>query len=329
MKGVVMYLIGVDIGGTKCRVSLAQEKDGDLVFIARGNAHPTGGKKYQEILELLLKDIRDFSRQTKLDALGISCGGPLDLKGGLILSPPNLPGWDRVPVTDYFSQALGVPAFLQNDANAGALAEWKHGAGKGCKNLVFITFGTGLGAGFILNGRLYAGTNGQAGEIGHIRLAEYGPAGYGKLGSFEGFCSGGGIARLARSMAEAELQSGRHPLICPSGDGLDSLNARTVGIAAGEGDPLARRIYAEAGKKLGAGLSILIDILNPEMIVIGSIFVRSRNEIWPAAAEVIERETLALSREACRILPSMLDDEIGDYAAVTTAEYGIKTMGEG
>jgi glucokinase len=323
-----MYLIGVDIGGTKCRVSLAQEKDGELVFIARGSVHPTDGKKHHDILELLLKDIRNFSRQTKLDAVGISCGGPLDLKQGLILSPPNLPGWDRVPIMDYFSKALGVPAFLQNDANAGALAEWKHGAGKGCRNLVFITFGTGLGAGFILNDRLYAGTNGQAGEIGHVRLAEYGPAGYGKLGSFEGFCSGGGISRLARSMAEAELQSGRHPLICPSGDELDSLNAKTVGIAAGEGDPLACRIYAEVGKKLGVGLSILIDILNPEMIIIGSVFVRSQNEIWPAAAEVIERETLVLSREVCRILPSMLDDEIGDYAAVTTAEYGIKTMGE-
>jgi glucokinase len=323
-----MYLIGIDIGGTKCRVSLAQEKDGDLLFISRGNVHGTEGRQCKDILELLLEDIKTFTGQTKIDAIGISCGGPLDLEQGLILSPPNLPGWDKIPVRDYFSKAAGVPVFLQNDANAGALAEWKHGAGRGCKNLVFLTFGTGLGAGLILNGQLYAGTNGQAGEVGHIRLSEYGPVGYGKLGSFEGFCSGGGIARLARSIVEAELQSGRHPLICPSHDDLDSLSAQTVGIAAEKGDPLARKIYVETGKKLGAGLSILIDILNPEMIIIGSIFVRSRNELLPAAMEVIERETLAISKECCRILPSMLDREIGDYAAITVAEYGMKNRGE-
>jgi glucokinase len=317
-----MYLIGVDIGGTKCRASLAQEKEGELVFISQGDPHGTKGKGYKDILELLLNDIKVFLHQAEVKALGISCGGPLDVKGGLILSPPNLPGWDEVPVTDYFSQATGIPAFLQNDADAGALAEWKYGAGRGCKNMIFITCGTGFGAGLILNGQLYSGTNGQAGEIGHIRIAEYGPAGYGKLGSLEGFCSGGGIARLARFMVEAELQMGRHPLICPSADELDSLTAKTVGIAAERGDPLAKKIYAEAGKKLGAGLSILIDILNPEMIIIGSIFVRSRNEIWPAAAAVIEKETLAISRESCRIVPSMLDDRIGDYAAITVAEYG-------
>jgi glucokinase len=155
-----MYLIGVDIGGTKCRVSLAQKKDEESIFISWGNAYSTEGQKYNTILELLLEDIKFFSDQTgKLDAIGISCGGPLDLKGWFILSPPNLPGWGKVPVTDYFSRALGVPAFLQNDDNAGALAEWKYGAGRGCKDLVFMTFGTGLGAGFILDGRLYTGTH--------------------------------------------------------------------------------------------------------------------------------------------------------------------------
>ncbi|MDR1588524.1 MAG: ROK family protein [Treponema sp.] len=324
-----MYLIGVDIGGTKCRVSLAQEKNGELIFISRENARNTEGQGYDKILELLLTDIRILLPQIKkLDAIGISCGGPLDLKRGLILSPPNLPGWDRVPVTDFFSEAVGVPVFLQNDANAGALAEWKHGAGRGCKNMVFLTFGTGLGAGLILDGRLYTGANGQAGEIGHIRLSEYGPAGYGKLGSFESFCSGGGISRLGRSMVEAEFQLGRRPAICPSPDGLDALNAKAIGIAAERGDPLARKIYAEAGKKLGAGLSIIIDIFNPEMIIIGSVFARNRNEIWPAALEVIEREALTIPRESCRIVPCMLGDEIGDYSAITTAEYEMKTRRE-
>jgi glucokinase len=324
-----MYLIGVDIGGTKCRVSLGRETEGALEFAARGESHATAGQSPQGMLELLLRDIRDFLASSlaageKPAALGVSCGSPLDQKRGLILSPPNLPGWDHVAVTEFFSGALGIPAFLRNDADAGALAEWKYGAGRGCKSLVFLTCGTGMGAGLILDGRLYSGAGGQAGEVGHIRLSEYGPPGYGKRGSFEGFCSGGGIARLARSVVEAELQMGRSPAFCPSYADLDSLSAKTVGIAAEKGDGLAKKIYAEAGKKLGAGLSVIIDILNPELIVIGSIFVRSRNELWPAAAAVIEEETLPIARECCRVVPSELGDEIGDYAALAVAGYGLE-----
>jgi glucokinase len=319
-----MYLIGVDIGGTKCRVSLGRKTGEGLEFIARGEPRATAGESPRGMLELLLRDIGNFPAGEKPLALGLSCGSPLDQKRGLILSPPNLPGWDRVPVTEYFSRALGIPAFLQNDADAGALAEWKYGAGRGCKSLVFLTCGTGMGAGLILDGRLYRGAGGQAGEVGHIRLAEYGPPGYGKRGSFEGFCSGGGIARLARSVVEEELQMGRRPAFCPSYADLDSLSAKTVGIAAEKGDPLAKKIYAEAGKKLGAGLSVIMDILNPELIIIGSIFVRSRDELWPPAAAVIEEEALPIARECCRVVPGGLGDEIGDYAALAVAEYGLE-----
>jgi glucokinase len=255
----------------------------------------------------------------KAAAIGISCGGPLDQDRGIILSPPNLPGWDEIHVTEYFQERTGIPACLYNDANAGALAEWKYGAGKGCKNLVFITFGTGIGAGLILDGRLYSGASGQAGEIGHLRLADYGPPGYGKLGSLEGFCSGGGIAKLARSVAEAELQQGRAPGFCPSFEAMEGVTAKTVGDAAEQGDPLALYIYEEVGKKLGLGLSAVIDILNPEIIIIGSIFTRSRNLLWPAAREVIEREALPLARQACRVEPSMLGEAIGGYAALAAA----------
>ena len=118
-------------------------------------------------------------RSQQTAAVGISCGGPLDSKKGLILSPPNLPGWDNVPVTKLLSEALQVPAFLQNDADACAIAEWRFGAGQGCENMVFLTFGTGLGAGLILNGKLYQGASGMAGEVGHLRLFDNGHIGYG------------------------------------------------------------------------------------------------------------------------------------------------------
>ncbi|MDR1389762.1 MAG: ROK family protein [Treponema sp.] len=322
---MITYFAGVDIGGTKCRVSLGKKTEDGLELAARGESRATPGQNPQKMLELLAGDIKQIlPREERTAALGISCGSPLDQKQGLILSPPNLPLWDRIPVTEYFSRELGIPAFLENDADAGALAEWKYGAGRGCGNLVFLTCGTGMGAGLILNERLYSGAGGQAGEVGHIRLSEDGPPGYGKRGSFEGFCSGGGITRLARSMVEAELQMGRRPAFCPSYAGLDSLSARTVGIAAEQGDPLAKKIYAEAGKKLGAGLSIIMDILNPELIIIGSIFARSRGELWPSALAVIEEEALPAARERCRVLPGELGEETGDYAALAAAEYGLE-----
>ncbi|MDR1024493.1 MAG: ROK family protein [Treponema sp.] len=318
-----MRMIGIDIGGTKCRVSRGNWTGGTLHIEGSCPARSTAGQPALAMLEKLLSDVEGLlgTKNERAEAIGISCGGPLDQEKGIILSPPNLPGWDEIHITEYFTERTGIPAYLCNDANAGALAEWKYGAGKGCKDLVFITFGTGIGSGLILDGRLYNGASGQAGEIGHIRLADYGPPGYGKLGSLEGFCSGGGIAKLARSMVEAELQQGRAPVFCPSSGELAGLTAKTVGDAAEQGDPLARRIYEEVGKKLGLGLSVLIDVLNPEIIVIGSIFTRSRDLLWPAARDVIEREALPLARRACRVEPGMLGDAIGDYAALAAAQY--------
>ena len=321
-----MYLIGIDIGGTKCRVSLGRDREGELEIIACGESRATGDQSPGETLELLLADALGLAQKAdaKPAAIGISCGSPLDQKQGLILSPPNLPGWDNIPVTEFFSRAAGIPAFLQNDADAGALAEWKYGAGRGASSLIFITCGTGLGAGLILDKRLYSGASGMAGEIGHIRISEYGPPGYGKTGSFEGFCSGGGIARFARSVAEAEFQMGRSPAFCPGRENLETLSARSVGDAAARGDPLAREIYAETGRKLGQGLAIVIDILNPELIIIGSVFTRRRDELWPHAEAVIKREVLPRSWEACRVVPSLLGDEIGNYAAITVGRYGLE-----
>jgi glucokinase len=317
-------MIGIDIGGTKCRVSLGNQTGGTLVIEDTREARNTAGYSPQDMLSQLLLDVDSLTGggYEKLQAIGISCGGPLDQDRGIILSPPNLPGWDEIHITEFFQAHTGIPAYLYNDANAGALAEWKYGAGQGCRDLVFITFGTGIGAGLILDGRLYSGASGQAGEIGHLRLTDYGPPGYGKMGSLEGFCSGGGIVKLARSMVEAELQQGRSPGFCPSPEALEGITAKTLGDAAEAGDPLARRIYREVGTKLGQGLSVVIDVLNPEIIVIGSIFTRSKELLWPAAREVIEREALPLAREVCRVEPSMLGNEIGNYAALAAAQYG-------
>ena len=247
---------------------------------------------------------------------GISCGGPLDAEKGIVQSPPNLPGWDDVPVADMVSARTGLFAKLENDANACALAEWRFGAGRGTKNMIFLTFGTGLGAGVIMNGQLCGGANGMAGECGHIRLAPDGPVGYGKAGSFEGFCSGGGIAQLGRFRAEKALADGAPLAWCRTAADLENISAKTIAIAADAGDEAARAVYAESGRRLGMGLSILIDILNPECIVIGSVFARSENLLRPAMEEVLCREALPASLRICRIVPAALGEAIGDLASL-------------
>lgn len=317
------YYIGVDIGGTKCAVSLGLIHDDTIQIHHRCPARTTADFSVQEMLEALAEDCRLCAGLSPEPpkSIGISCGGPLDSKRGRILSPPNLIGWDDVAITDYLTQQVGLPAYLCNDANACALAEWQLGAGKGTENMLFLTFGTGLGAGLILNGQLYEGTSDNAGECGHIRLSSWGPTGYGKMGSFEGFCSGGGIAQLAQMMVREQLQQGKKPALCPSAEELSGLSAAKVAQFANDGDPLALSIYEQVGTMLGHGLSILIDILNPQRIVIGSIFVRARNLIWPAAEAVIRREALPLTREVCEVVPAGLTESVGDIAALTVACY--------
>ena len=153
--------IGIDIGGTKCAVVRGNE-EGKILKKLRFSTRDR---------EETLKEIFDSAEalwSEHVQAIGVSCGGPLNGKTGVILGPPNLPGWDRVPITDMLTERFHVQAKLCNDADACAVAEWKFGAGKGCENLVFLTFGTGIGAGLILNGRLYEGTLGMAGEVGHV-----------------------------------------------------------------------------------------------------------------------------------------------------------------
>jgi glucokinase len=237
----------------------------------------------------------------------------------LILSPPNLPEWKRVDVRTPLEREFKVPVGLQNDANACALAEWHWGAGRGCRNMIFLTFGTGMGSGLILDGRLYAGTNDNAGEVGHMRLDPTGPVGYGKEGSFEGFCSGGGIAQMARSMAQDWLSAGKPSAICASREEIPGIDAERVGRAAQEGDELALAVFHRVGQRLGQGLAILVDVLNPERIIIGSIYLRQQSILEPILMDVLRKEALEGPMNVCRILPAGLGEAVGDLASLSVA----------
>lgn len=313
------YYIGIDIGGTKCAL-VAGTDQMEILYRLQFATHTENGPDYAitKILESITELQKKF-KELHLKAIGISCGGPLNSKTGIILSPPNLPGWNNIPIVDIIKEKTNTPTFIQNDANACALAEWKFGAGKGSNNMVFLTFGTGLGAGLILDGKLYTGTNDNAGEVGHIRLEHGGPIGFNKEGSFEGFCSGSGITKLAQLRAEEELNKGGKTSYCESYDELQGITTLQLANLANDGDKDAIEIFNISAKKLGIGLSILIDILNPERIVIGSVYARNPHLFNGLTNEIIEKEALSSSWNVCKIVPAELGDKVGDIASLSVA----------
>lgn len=322
-----MNIIGIDIGGTKCSVLLGKtDQDGMPVVISKLVVQTVDFPDPYNMITHLQEMIDELLVSCKTDiasvsSIGISCGGPLDSKTGIIYSPPNLPGWDAIPVTALFAKRYGIPASVQNDANACALAEWLMGAGRGTSNMIFLTFGTGMGGGLILNGKLYSGTNDLGGEVGHIRLAKNGPVGFGKAGSFEGFCSGGGIAQLAASIVAEKLDNKAAVSFCPNREMIAEIDARMVALAAQKGDPVAVEIMRISAEYLGQGLAILIDILNPECIVIGSIYARNETFFKPIIVDVLRREAISSALDVCRIKPAELGESIGDFASLCVAVY--------
>lgn len=310
----------VALGGTKCTAALASLDGGAVRWLA-SSALPTAGPP-QHMLARLTGELDrhlDAARRPALNGIGIVCGSPLDEPAGLVLAPPNLPDWESVDVLTPFRRRFGVQPTLMNDADAGVLAEWTWGAARGADSCVFLTLGTGLGAGLILNGRLYRGASGLAGEIGHWRLAPDGPVGYGKAGSFEGFCSGSGIGRWAQAIAAACLQQGTPSEMAADWAGLAGLTAERAGHAADRGDLPAQELWTEVGRKLGAGLALLVDVLGPEVIALGGIYVRQMKRLEPPMREVLEREALPGALRACRIEPSALGERIDQWSGLAAA----------
>lgn len=293
--------LGLDIGDTKCAVLAGELTSSGMVVCEKKVIATAEAPDPRQMLPLLIRAGKEICPNPK--AVGVSCGGPLDAERGVILSPPNLPGWDEIPICRMLREAFDCPAVLCNDADACALAEWKFGAGAGCRNLVFLTFGTGLGAGLILNGALYPGSCGMAGEIGHVRLRKTGPIGYGKPGSAEGFCSGGGIAQQLHAAGIRD----RFP------------TAAAAAAAAPAGEPVAQAVFYKCGEHLGEIRSLLIDLLNPEKIVIGSIFARCEDLLREPMQQIIDREALSRSARACSVVPAALGETLGDVAALAVA----------
>lgn len=317
MEKQIAY-IGLDIGGTKCASTLGvfNSQVPDIIdkkyFLTERNTPDEIMAEFDFFIDQKLNDYQ-------IKGIGISCGGPLDSKNGIVMSPPSLPLWDNIKVVEHFKAKYGIDTYLQNDANACAVAEWKFGAGKNLENVIFLTFGTGLGAGLILNGKLYSGTNDNAGEIGHVRLTEKGPLGYFKKGSCEGYCSGSGMARLAKIMAKDKklAQSYQEFIDCV---GEENLSAKTMAEFARKGNLFCNQVYKKSGRMLGRTLSILVDVLNPQAIILGGVYMRTHDLLYPHAKAVMQKECLGLSLQKVEVLPAMLGENIGDFAALSIAK---------
>ena len=297
-------LLGLDIGGTK---SAAVVGTPDGVVLARASA-PTPPGHWQEGVALLCTLARDACRMYGADvsdmaALGVSCGGPLDSTTGTVYAPPNLPGWGAVPLRALLEAEFGLPARVENDANATALAEHRWGAGQGSRDMAFLTLGTGIGAGLILDGQLYRGRRDLAGEIGHAVVLPGGPLCLcGKRGCLEALSSGTAIGRRGREVYGDEF-----------------VTAHEVCARARAGEAPAQEIIAEAALYLGIGLANLLHTLNLERIVLGTLAVHAGDLLLEPIRAAVRENCWPRLCDDVSILPAALGDAAQDKAALAVA----------
>jgi glucokinase len=316
------YVAGVDLGGTKIYTVLAN-REGEIVAEVKV---PTGaGWGYRQVLDRIAETVDAVCDRAgvSLDAVaavGAGAPGPLDPRTGVVHQAPNL-GWRDVPFRDDLAARLGRPVYLENDANLGALGEYTFGTGRGCSEMVFVTVSTGIGGGLILHGEIYGGAGGGAGEIGHIKVVPGGPrCGCGGRGCLEAVASGTAIARRAREF----ITAGAGSEILARADGeAEKVTAVTVAAAARAGDPDARAILDEAAGHLGTGLAVVVNLLNPELVVLGGGVMKSGKLFWePLDRSLREQALEAAYRRVC-LMPGALGGRVSALGAVALARRGI------
>jgi glucokinase len=304
-------ILGLDIGGTKTAIV---EGTREAEILQRTVFATEAARPFDDVFPRIVQHATAMLAQSRasarrVTAVSVSIGGPLCIGDGVLLDPPHLPGWHDVRLKERLSQAFPhLPVFIEHDGNAGALAEFHFGAGRGragLRHMIFLTFGTGLGAGLILNGQVLHGATDTAGEVGHLRLAWEGPVGFGKAGSWEGFASGKGLVGLAHRMFPARW-SGATPIR----DVVESMLAD---------DAEALAVAAEAGAWMGRGMALLVDTLNPQLIVLGSLAVVLGDRVLAPARRALAEEALPQAVAACEITPAQLGAGIGDVAALMAA----------
>jgi glucokinase len=309
-----MPYVGIDLGGTQLRVAVADDR-GRLKTVVRRPTQAARGRQY--VLDRIVATVKDALEEDgtsarRVRALGIGLPGPVDPEAGLVISPANLPGFKNVPLNRILTRAIGIPSFLHHDAHLAALGEHQRGAARGASELIYVTVSTGIGAGLILRGELYAGAHGIAGEVGHIMVQPNGPlCTCGNRGCVEAIASGTGIARAAREQAPGARGSALH--------GLESPTAADVARAARAGDVLAKAILENAGTYLGIAMGTLVNLFNPQLIVLGGSVLKVGAPLLRPMRTSMNASSWKASRRGLRIVPPELGDDAGLIGAVEFA----------
>lgn len=311
-----MPVLGIDIGGTKTITAVADD-DGRIVAQDRiDTPRDQGPAAVLSAIESALHRLLHRAQVPRVDAIGIGCGGPLDRDRGVILTAPNLPGWDDLPLSAFFHDAFRAPVYLDNDVTLATLGEARQGAGEGVDHLAYLNIGTGIGGGIIAAGKVYRGC-GNAGEFGHqIILPDGPPCLCGRHGCLESLASGTSIGRRAREYLASDPQS----QILRLAGSADAVTADHVALAARQGDPLARRIWAETGEYLGIGVANVVNILNPRVVILGGgVISRSGDLLLDAVRRTVRERAMAQLADDVEIIPAALGDQAGVVGAVHLA----------
>ncbi|MHA7132956.1 ROK family protein [Oerskovia turbata] len=309
-------VLGLDIGGTKLAVGVVGE-DGrvDRLLI-----EPTRREEGPEaVLARLFRMGREAvaaSGTAAPSAVGISCGGPLDAARGVLLNPPHLPGWIDVPVVEMAAAAFDLPTYLENDATAAALGEHAFGAGRGTSTLVYLTVSTGVGGGAVVDGRLHRGAAGNGGELGHVMVRPDGRAcTCGRRGCLEAYCSGTQIARRAEEAVAQALRDGQSTVLA----GRTPLTAADVSRAAADGDQVARAVWDETTSLLGQGVTDLVNVFEPDVVVLGGGVTRSGAMLLDPVREAVRTQAMGPAALAARVELAALGDAVGVVGAGAVA----------
>jgi glucokinase len=312
-------VVGIDLGGTKIASALVDES-GQILAHDRRETRATEGQdavvgRIQESARAVIE--AGELEPSSIGGIGIGAPGPIDMAAGLVVAPPNLPGWDRVPLKKKLESELAITTYLENDANAAALGEHRFGAGRGVDHMVYVVVGTGVGGGLILDGHLYHGASGMAGEIGHMTIDPEGPiCPCGRRGCLEALVSGPSIAREARN----RIAQGVPTLISELAEGEESrITAKLVAQAAERGDETAEQVLAQAMHYLGLGMANLVHMLNPELIVIGGGVANLGERMFGPVRRLIEELAFPEAAEAVRVAPAELGENAGVLGAAAVA----------
>ena len=321
------YLLGFDIGGTKIGIGLGTADGKILQSQAISNKDTDPAEILPQLAEIAQAQIKaaGLSKSDVL-AFGISTPSPADIPNGIITTPPNNPYWRKVPIKSYLENALQIKGCFENDANCAALAEWYFGAGKGCKDMIYLTMSTGIGAGIIAGGKLLQGTGFLAGEIGHSVLVPHGRlCNCGLRGCLEAYCGGRAIAQRMQEELSAEKN---HPMLQYAKDNLlENLDMLSLEMAARDGVEYAVKLWDEMCLRDAQAFGMLMNIFNPEKIVLGTIAYAAGDFFFDPVKKYLPDFAWKETLEACEVVPSMLKREIGSYAGIAGALYGLKSEG--